>query len=119
MHLLLYICARSIRCNSPGNQAGGGMRLTQVDAGARLIMSRSQISLAGVLGVMAHCGLCFGAAVSRTPIWSSLVYTLLLRALFLALLGVVFAPRSSRAFWIGFASVGWLYYPLPTLSYSD
>jgi len=95
------------------------MRLTQVDAGARLIMSRSQISLAGVLGVMAHCGLCFGAAVSRTPIWSSLVYTLLLRALFLALLGVVFAPRSSRAFWIGFASVGWLYYPLPTLSYSD
>ena len=72
-------------------------------------MKRLRFSLLGLLGVIALIAVACAALRSASEIWGSAAFTLTVAALFVALVGVIFRQRASRAFWGGFALLGWGY----------
>lgn len=72
-------------------------------------MKRLRFSLLWLLGVVALIAVACAALRSASEIWGSAAFTLTVGALFAALLGLIFRQRASRAFWGGFALLGWGY----------
>jgi hypothetical protein len=68
-----------------------------------------RFSLAGLMGLVIACGVVFAALSSNSPLWSDVVMTLVLGALFTAILGACYRRRRDRAFWCGFLLFGWSY----------
>lgn len=68
-----------------------------------------RFSLRQLMGFVAVVALACAALARPSPLSASIVFTLALGALFVALLGAVGRQGAARVFWIGFAVTGWGY----------
>ncbi len=73
-------------------------------------MSRARVSIAGLMGLIVMIALSVAALRSPTPLWSGTIFTLSLAALGVSLVGLVNRHGPRRAFWGGFAILGWGYW---------
>lgn len=72
--------------------------------------SRPRFTLAGLLGVIAICGVGFAALRTPTPLWANLLETLALIALMAAAVNAAFARGGRRRSWVGFGACCGLYF---------
>ena len=79
-------------------------------------MGRPRFSLAGMLGLLAACGVAFAAMRSPSNLWANALVTAALAALVIALINLRYSRDGRRAYWLGFALCGWIYF---AASYSD
>jgi hypothetical protein len=70
-------------------------------------MRLTRFTIASLLGLVALIALGAAALVGATPEWARWVLSLALATLAVATLGGLFARGPARAFWAGFALVGW------------
>jgi len=73
-------------------------------------MRRFRYSLRGVM--LAIVLFCIALAAMRfpTPFWANVCYSVTLAALTLAVPAAVYRHGEQRAFWVGFAACGWVYF---------
>ncbi|HWE39538.1 MAG TPA: hypothetical protein VG406_23515 [Isosphaeraceae bacterium] len=72
-------------------------------------MRRVRLSVAGMMGFVLLLALGFAALRHPTPLVSQVTFTTTLVLLTVAVLGALYDRRPRRAFWGGFAIVGWGY----------
>lgn len=72
-------------------------------------MTGSHFRLTGLFGAVAFVATACGALTNPTPAWTWFVVGATLCILTYSLLAAIFRRREMRAFWIGFAIVGWGY----------
>jgi hypothetical protein len=72
-------------------------------------MRHVRFSVATVLIGMALLGLGLGALESNSPLVTSLVFTVHLGLLSVAVVGALMTSGNRRVFWLGFALFGWVY----------
>jgi hypothetical protein len=72
-------------------------------------MSRPRFSIASLLAWVALLGLGIAALRSGSPLWANAWFSLAIGALTVAILAAVYRRGSRRAYWVGFASCGWVY----------
>ncbi len=70
---------------------------------------RWQFSLRTLLVVVVFIAVGCGALVAASETWLTIVYSATFAVLFIAVLGGLFRRGRTRAFWAGFAVIGWLY----------
>lgn len=70
-------------------------------------MRPTRFTIASLIGLVALIALGSAALVGATPDWARWAFSLVLAALSVATLGGLFARGPARAFWAGFALVGW------------
>jgi hypothetical protein len=72
-------------------------------------MRRLRFSLLWLLGLIALIAVACAALRSASEIWGSATFSVMLAVLLFSLVGLIFRQRSARAFWGGFALIGWSY----------
>jgi MFS family permease len=72
-------------------------------------MGRFRFSLAGLCAFTLVAGVALAAAREPTEPWANGAFSLALLVLGIALLGILFRRGSARAYWSGFALLGWGY----------
>jgi hypothetical protein len=72
-------------------------------------VKRLSFSLLWLLGVIALIAIACASLRSASEIWASAAFTATLGVLLLSVVGLIFRHRASRAFWGGFALMGWSY----------
>src|SRR5437879_6102675 len=75
-------------------------------------MRRFRLSIGGLMMVIVLLGTAFAALRSPTPLWANGWFSLTLAALTLAIPAAVYRCGERRAFWVGFATCGWVYFVL-------
>jgi hypothetical protein len=75
-------------------------------------MRRARISIRGLMTAIVLLAAGLAALRSPTPLWANLWFSLTLAALVLAIPTAVYCRGQDRAFWVGFASAGWVYFLL-------
>ena len=75
-------------------------------------MRHFRFSIRGLMIVIVVLGTAFAALRYPTPLWANLWYSLTLAALTLAVPAAVYRRGEQRAFWVGFAACGWVYFVL-------
>ena len=79
-----------------------------------------QFSIKALLGLAVFVALACAALLSASEWWAGATFTLTLAVLLVAVLASIFRRGSTRAFWIGFAVVGWVYLSLwPAMRFSS
>ena len=73
-------------------------------------MSRFRFSIAGFFVVLTLVAFGLAATVSQSELAGSAAYTLFLSILCLSIAGAALRPMPARAFWLGFALFGWMYF---------
>jgi hypothetical protein len=75
-------------------------------------MRRFRFSISGMMVVIVL--LCVAGAALRypTPFWANIWFSLTLATLVLAVPAAVYRRGEQRAFWVGFATCGWVYFIL-------
>ncbi len=73
-------------------------------------MQRFRFSLRGLMVAIVLLGVAFAGLRSPTPIWANIWFSFSLVMLTLSLPAAVYRQGEKRAFWIGFASFGWVYF---------
>jgi hypothetical protein len=86
----------------PGSLQGEGTEL----------MRRFRISMRGLMIAIVLLGTAFAALRMPTPLWANVWFSLVLATLTLAVPAVVYRRGERRAFWVGFAACGWVYFIL-------
>jgi hypothetical protein len=72
-------------------------------------MPRMRVSIAGILVWVALLGVGFAALRNPSLLWSNALFSVALGTLTLAVLAAVYRRGRSRAYWVGFATCGWVY----------
>jgi hypothetical protein len=72
-------------------------------------MRRPQISIAGLVLVIAVVAVGLAAIRSGSPAWSGAMFSIMAFAMISSLLGVALTRGLRRAYWSGFALLGWSY----------
>jgi hypothetical protein len=75
-------------------------------------MRRFRFSLRGVMMMIVLLAAAFAALRFPTPLWANVWYSLTLATLTLAIPAAVYRRDERRAFWVGFATCGWVYFIL-------
>lgn len=78
-------------------------------------MRRARFSVRGLMTTIVLLAAAFAALRSPTPLWANLWFSITLSALVLAIPTAVYRHGQDRAFWVGFASAGWVYFALALL----
>ncbi len=73
-------------------------------------MRRFRVSIAGLLAGIALLGVSLAALVSPSPLWGNAFYSLTVATLIIAILAAIYRRDARRAFWVGFATLGWAYH---------
>jgi hypothetical protein len=68
-----------------------------------------RVSIAGILVWVALLGVGFAALRNPSLLWSNALFSVALGTLTLAVLAAVYRRGRHRAFWVGFATCGWVY----------
>jgi len=72
-------------------------------------MIPARVSLAGLMGFVLLTALGLVALKQADPLWASLTFSLAVLVLSAVALHAIFGLGRARAFWIGFATTGWIY----------
>jgi hypothetical protein len=72
-------------------------------------MPRFRFSLLALFGCVTVAAIACAALINPTKAWCSGVITSVFVLLFFAVLSVIYGSEQRRAFWVGFAVVGWGY----------
>jgi hypothetical protein len=72
-------------------------------------MKRFRFSIASLLGLVLFAAVAVAALRAGSDLWDSIVLTLMLGALLIAVLLCVHRAEKRRAFWLGFGLFGWAY----------
>ena len=72
-------------------------------------MNGVRFSIASLLAWVALLGVGVAALRSGAPLWASFLFSLAIGTLTVAILAGVYRRGKRRAFWVGFASCGWVY----------
>ena len=75
-------------------------------------MELFRFSLRGLMVVIVLLCTAFAGLRSPTPLWANVWYSSALAALTLAVPAAVYRQGARRAFWVGFAACGWVYFVL-------
>jgi hypothetical protein len=75
-------------------------------------MRNLRFNIASLLGVILFCGVGFAALKESSDLWESGLFTLTIGVLLVSILLAVHRSEAKRAFWIGFALLGWGYLAL-------
>lgn len=73
------------------------------------MMRRPQFSLRAVGAAIVAVALACAALTYASPVWATLTFTGTIGSLLLALPAIVYRIGRERAFWVGFALLGWSY----------
>jgi hypothetical protein len=72
-------------------------------------MRRFRFTIAHLLLLVFFCGVGFAALRSASQLWANAWFSAALATLTVAVLAAVYRRGRRRAFWVGFASCGWVY----------
>jgi hypothetical protein len=72
-------------------------------------MNRLRFSIASLLVWVALLGVGIAALRSGSPLWGNALFSLAIGMLTIAILAAVYRKGRRRAFWVGFATCGWVY----------
>jgi hypothetical protein len=75
-------------------------------------MKHFRFSIRGLMVVIVLMGIGFAALRYPTPFWANVWYSFTLASLTLAVPAAVYRRGEQRAFWVGFAACGWVYFLL-------
>jgi hypothetical protein len=75
-------------------------------------MKHFRFSIRGLMVVIVLLGIGFAALRYPTPFWTNVWYSFTVASLTLAVPAAVYRRGEQRAFWVGFAACGWVYYLL-------
>jgi hypothetical protein len=75
-------------------------------------MRHFRFSIRGLMVVIVLLCLAFAALRFHTPLWANIWFSSTLAALTLAVPAAVYRRGDQRAFWVGFAVCGWVYFIL-------
>jgi hypothetical protein len=75
-------------------------------------MRHFRFSIRGLMVVIVLLCLAFAALRFPTPLWANIWFSLTVAALTLAVPAAVYRRGDQRAFWVGFAVCGWVYFIL-------
>lgn len=75
-------------------------------------MRPHRVSILGLLVWVALLGVGLAALKSPSPLWSAFLFSVVLATLTLSVLAAVYRRARRRAFWVGFATCGWVYFLL-------
>jgi hypothetical protein len=70
-------------------------------------MPRFRFSLAAILGMLVVVALALAGLVSIREVWSKVLFSAMVFALFISILGISYRQDDARAFCVGFAVLGW------------
>jgi hypothetical protein len=73
-------------------------------------MRRFRFSIGSMMVLIVVLGVAFAALHFPTPIWANVWFSLALAAVTFAILAAVYSRGEQRAFWVGFATCGWVYF---------
>lgn len=82
-------------------------------------MKRFRYSIRTLMGGVVLMGVAFAGLRSPTPFWANLSFSLVLAGLVLAVPTAVYRRGERRAFWVGFATFGWVYFVLTLLPWFE
>ena len=66
----------------------------------------------GLMAAIVLLAVAFAGLRSPTPLWANLWFSLILAALIFSVTAAVYRKGEQRAFWVGFATFGWVYFVL-------
>jgi hypothetical protein len=72
-------------------------------------MPRFRFSLLALFGFVTLAAVGCAALARPTMLWVTIIQGVVFACLFFAVLAAIYGQRASRAFWVGFAVVGWGY----------
>src|SRR5271165_1100590 len=75
-------------------------------------MKRFRFSIRALMVAVVVMGVAFAGLRSPSPFWANLWFSLDLAVLTLSLPAAVYRQGEKRAFWVGFAAFGWVYFVL-------
>jgi hypothetical protein len=75
-------------------------------------MRRVRFSVRGLMMSIVLLAAAFAALRWPAPLWANLWFSISLSALVLAIPAAVYRRGEDRAFWVGFAAAGWVYFVL-------
>jgi hypothetical protein len=75
-------------------------------------MKHFRFSIGGLMVVILLLSVAFAALRYPTPLWANFWYSFALAVLTLAVPAAFYRRGEQRAFWVGFASCGWVYFVL-------
>ena len=78
-------------------------------------MKRFRFSVRTLMLVIVVLAVAFAGLRSPSPLWANLWFSLALAALTLSVPAAVYRRGEQRAFWVGFATCGWVYFVLSLL----
>jgi hypothetical protein len=73
-------------------------------------MHRFQFSIRVIMGLIVVVGLAFAALHFPTPLWANVWFSFALASVTFAIPAAVYSRGQQRAFWVGFATFGWVYF---------
>jgi hypothetical protein len=73
-------------------------------------MHRFRFSIGGLMVLIVVMGVGFAALHFPTPLWGNVWFSFPLAALTLAIPAAIYSQGERRAFWVGFATCGWVYF---------
>jgi hypothetical protein len=73
-------------------------------------MRHFRFSIRGLMVVIVLLSVAFAALRFPTPLWANVWFSLTAAALTLAVPAAVYRRGEQRAFWVGFAVCGWVYF---------
>jgi hypothetical protein len=83
--------------------------LTLQDGSSEARMNRMRFSIASLLVWVALLGVGITALRSASPLWANALFSLAIGTLTVSILAAVYRKGRRRAFWVGFATCGWVY----------
>jgi hypothetical protein len=75
-------------------------------------MQRFRFSIWSLMAAIVLLAAAFAALRTPTPLWGNFWFSVDLICLVLAILAAVYRRGADRAFWVGFAAFGWVYFVL-------
>jgi hypothetical protein len=82
-------------------------------------MRRYSFSIRGLMSVVVILALAFAALRTPSRIWANAWFSLALSGLTVAIPGAVATVEDRRAFWVGFAAFGWVYFAFTLAPWVD
>ncbi len=75
-------------------------------------MQRFRFSVSSLMVMIVLLAAAFAALRTPTPLWANAWFSVALASLVLAVPAAVYRRGQERAFWVGFAAAGWVYFVL-------
>lgn len=75
-------------------------------------MPRFRFSVSSLMVLIVLLAAAFAALRTPSPLWANVWFSIALASLVLAIPAAVYRRAADRAFWVGFAACGWVYFVL-------